>query len=156
MNISFRALKDADITLLFQWLQRPHVKEWWDDGDDTIEKVKAQYFDSTETVYRHILLSKENDSIGYFQCYPLAEGVIGIDQFIGDERFINQGIGTKAVKMFAAFIFEKYNPNSIILDPDPNNSRAIRCYEKAGFKFHNMQKAENGKQAYIMKMMANT
>jgi len=37
--LSFRPLLPADFPLLLAWLSRPHVKEWWDDGEDTLEKV---------------------------------------------------------------------------------------------------------------------
>ncbi len=43
MMRSFRPLTDADHPLLRDWLQRPHVKEWWDDGDNTLAKVAQHY-----------------------------------------------------------------------------------------------------------------
>jgi len=50
--IRFRKLEDSDLKLMFHWLQQPHVKEWWNDGDDTIDKVKAHYFEPEDNVDR--------------------------------------------------------------------------------------------------------
>ena len=80
---------------------------------------------------------------------------MGIDQFIGDKNSINVGIGTKAVKLFSELIFNERNPDSIVLDPDPDNARAINCYEKAGFAFYKLNKPANGKASYMMRLSAN-
>jgi RimJ/RimL family protein N-acetyltransferase len=53
---------------------------------------------------------------------------------IGDKNFWGQGYGTDAVKTLAHFGFAELNLERIWLRVFDNNSRAIRCYEKAGFK----------------------
>jgi RimJ/RimL family protein N-acetyltransferase len=40
MKLTLRQLTDADFLLLLAWLAKPHVKQWWDDGD---EKVGFQF-----------------------------------------------------------------------------------------------------------------
>lgn len=152
---SFRALEDSDLEVLFRWLQEPHVKEWWDDGDDTIERVIAHYTGDTDTVSRYILQSDAGDPLGYFQFYLEQDNVIGIDQFIGECSLLNMGIGTAAVKEFVKMIVNNRNPKAIIVDPAPANRRAIRCYEKAGFEFLKIEIGKDGDPAYIMKMDVN-
>ena len=149
-TVSFRRLQDTDATLMLAWLQRPHVKQWWNDGDDTLEKVRKHYCGKPDEVSRFVLLSAINQPIGYFQYYPLADNVIGIDQFIGDAALINQGLGTIAVSAFIARILESHSPKMIIVDPEPDNRRAIRCYEKSGFRYQTTAVDENGKSAYLM------
>src|SRR5512133_469323 len=133
--LSFRPLEFADLALLFAWLQRPHVKEWWDDGEDTLDKVVANYGQATdeENVERFILVRTpdgggEPRPVGYFQWYLLPDGTAGIDQFIGDADLLNQGIGTEAIRQFLELLVRRHNPRRIIIDPDPHNKRAIRCY----------------------------
>jgi aminoglycoside 6'-N-acetyltransferase len=152
---SFRTLENSDFQILFAWLQEPHVMEWWDDGDDTIEKVKSHYTSDMDTVFRFILQSDSGNPVGYFQFYIEQDGVIGIDQFIGDSSLLNKGIGTAAVKGFVEIVNRNRSPESIIVDPDPTNKRAIRCYEKVGFVFQEIKIGIDGKQAYIMKMDTN-
>lgn len=150
----FRPVTAADFPLMLRWLSKPHVKEWWDDSDDTLEKVASHYGADDETA-RFILLETESGlekPIGYFQYYAAGEGVIGIDQFIGEESCINRGIGTKAIKEFVRLIVERHDPPEIILDPSPGNKRAIRCYEKAGFRYFETREIENDQTVYMMRL----
>ena len=58
---------------------------------------------------------------------------MGIDQFIGDENYINKGYGTEIIHLFVKKLFNYPNIKKIITDVDPDNHRAIRCYQKVGF-----------------------
>lgn len=149
--VTFRKFSKSDFIQLFEWLQEPHVKEWWDDGDNTIEKVIKHYSSEANKVYRYILLSNDKKPIGYFQYYLKSKELVGIDQFIGYKSFLNKGVGTEAIKLFIDIIISDLNPSSIIIDPEPTNCRAIRCYEKVGFKFSEITSGQDGKEAYIMR-----
>ncbi|MGI8811166.1 MAG: GNAT family N-acetyltransferase [Pyrinomonadaceae bacterium] len=153
--LEFRPLVNTDFPLMLEWLSREHVKEWWDDGDDTLEKVARHYGRSEEGLERFILLEVHNGDkkpIGYFQYYAFEDGSIGIDQFIGEETHINRGIGSAAVTAFVEIIKRRQDPPYILLDPHPANARAIRCYEKAGFEHYATEQDENGKTAFIMRI----
>lgn len=54
--------------------------------------------------------------------------------FIGDHAYWNQGIGSLAIKMLVEDAFSKLGLKSIYLKVREENQRAIRCYEKVGFK----------------------
>jgi RimJ/RimL family protein N-acetyltransferase len=148
-------MKSEDFPLMLEWLSREHVKKWWNDGDNTLAKVAAHYGEKSENVKRFILIELEGNEekpIGYFQYYFAPENSIGIDQFIGEESYINRGVGEKTIKMFVELIRQKHQPASIILDPSPENKRAIRCYEKVGFKHFQTKEISNGQTAYLMKL----
>ena len=130
--IHFRPLRSNDLALLLEWLQRPHVKEWWDDGDDTLEKVTAHYTSDTENT-RRFIVELDGQDTGYFQYYRLDWNHIGADQFLADRYGLSQGVGTKCLLAFIDLIIEKEAPEMISVDPHPKNRRAIRCYEKCGF-----------------------
>ena len=57
-----------------------------------------------------------------------------MDQFIGEPEYWNKGIGTKYTKMVFDFLKKERNADAVILDPHQDNSRAIRMYQKAGFR----------------------
>ena len=59
-------------------------------------------------------------------------GELGI--LIGDKRFWNRGFGTDAVRLLLRFGFLTLGLNNIRLRVHAFNERAIRCYEKCGFK----------------------
>jgi RimJ/RimL family protein N-acetyltransferase len=155
MPFRFRPLTSDDFPLLLDWLSRPHVREWWNDGDDTLEKVARHYGETEVGLGRFILLEvNEGDEkpIGYFQHYLAPGGAIGIDQFIGEEAYINRGVGRQAIRLFVELILREHKPASIILDPAPENKRAIRCYEKAGFEHYETGRTENGESSYMMRL----
>lgn len=152
--LKFRPLGADDFPLLLEWLSKEHVKEWWNDGDDTLEKVVRNYGEEETSLERFILVGSFDSGekpIGYFQYYLIPDGSIGIDQFIGEEECIDRGVGTNAIEMFCEMIMREREPTSIILDPSPENKRAIRCYEKAGFKHYETKAGEKEGLAYMMR-----
>ncbi|HNW24063.1 MAG TPA: GNAT family protein [Candidatus Cloacimonas sp.] len=54
--------------------------------------------------------------------------------FIGEKTFWNQGIGAEAINLLLDFAFNILNLHNIYLSVMSYNKRAIRCYEKIGFK----------------------
>ena len=58
--------------------------------------------------------------------------VVGI--FIGDKNYWGKGYGTDAMKILVSFIFDQLNIHKIKLHVFSFNQRAIRSYEKCGFK----------------------
>jgi len=144
-QFTFKPLQETDLNLLCKWLNEPHVKEWWDDkltNDEIKSKYRKRIGDSVVVPFIAYL---NDQPIGFIQYYDAnkvgdgwwpneVEGTIGIDQFIGYKDLINCGIGTKMISEFIVYIFHNANVTKIITDVDPNNFRAIRCYEKVGFK----------------------
>jgi len=130
--IDFRPLTDADFPLLLEWLGRPHVREWWDDGDDTLAKVAAHYSrDQNDT--KRFVAELHGEPIGYFQYSRLSETDVGTDQFLADVRRLSKGLGTTCLRAFLKLIAVREQCLRISVDPHPSNHRAIRCYEKCGF-----------------------
>jgi len=146
----------ADLPTLAEWLARPHVSQWWDsaatlaDFSDTMADAAtghgaalAPADDSAATPY---FACRNGQPIGFIQSYVATStgagwwpnecdaGVRGIDQFLADEHCLGQGLGTQMVRDFAGFLFQDPTVTRIQADPNPSNARAIRCYEKAGFR----------------------
>lgn len=146
-RFSFRPLTTADLPLLHSWLSRPHWTEWWG-PTPTLAEVEAEYgawINNPAQVQPHIALL-DGEPFGYIQSYVAmgsgggwweAEtdpGVRGIDQSIADAAQLGKGLGTAMVKAWMAKLFADPQITRIQTDPDPSNARAIRCYEKAGFR----------------------
>ena len=60
-------------------------------------------------------------------------GTRGIDQFIGDPDMIGRAHGSAFIRQFTDGLLTAGTPR-VLTDPDPANARAIRAYEKAGFR----------------------
>jgi aminoglycoside 6'-N-acetyltransferase len=134
----FHPMTAADLPLVQRWLQEPHVAEWWHDPE-TFEFVSS---DLDHPDMAQFIVMLEGRPFAYLQCYrmsdwdacfgPQPEGTRGIDQFIGEADMMGRGHGSGFVRAFIEDILGSSVPR-ILLDPKPNNSRAIRAYEKAGF-----------------------
>ena len=146
--ISFRPLVDDDLPMLHQWLNRPHVAEWWA-TPATLADLIEEYGSHTAGVAPHqaFIAMADDQPIGFIQSYIAAAshdeawwldehdpGVRGIDQFLANESQLGQGLGTAMIRAFIARLFADPAVTRIQTDPDPLNARAIRCYEKAGFR----------------------
>ena len=137
----FRAVTEADLPMLSAWLAEPHVAEWWDDPDTEIASIR-EAMDSVET--EPLIVELDGRPIAYIQSYdPHLEdghpyqdqpfGTLGIDITIGPPDLVGKGHGSAIVRQFADMLFEEGAPR-VVIDPDPKNLRAIRAYEKAGFR----------------------
>ena len=74
--------------------------------------------------------------------------VVEVGIFIGKKNLLGKGYGTDAMKVLVRFIFEQMNINKIKLKVFSFNERAIRSYEKCGFKKEGILRQEifrNGK-----------
>ena len=149
-SIVFRSLREADLPLLTRWLAQAHVREWWggDEPPPSIEDARAKYLprmDAASPIRCYIALI-DDEPIGFVQSYVVRgcgdgwwedetdPGAIGIDQFLCDGRRLGQGLGTRVVRAFVQRLLAEPGVTKVQTDPDPANVRAIRCYEKAGFR----------------------
>lgn len=77
-----------------------------------------------------------NKAIGFCGLHNIDEvhrtATFGIS--IGDKSYWGHGIGTEATNLIVDFGFNILNLNSISLEVVDFNKRAIKCYEKCGFK----------------------
>ena len=61
--------------------------------------------------------------------------------FIGDKKFWNRGYGTEALRLLLDYGFKALNLHNIMLKVYSFNERAIKCYEKTGFKIIGKRRA---------------
>ncbi len=129
-----------------RWLRKPHVLEFWPEQmtDKQITEKYLSHIDSN-IVFPFLIYFSET-AIGYIQAYQAnhvgdgwwpdeKEGTYGLDLFIGEVDYLGKGYGTKVIKSFLNHIRNTHEVRKWIIDVDPKNTRAIRCYEKAGFRF---------------------
>jgi RimJ/RimL family protein N-acetyltransferase len=145
--LALRPMAADDLPLLHAWLRREHVREWWgDERLDTLESVAAKYLPRilAEGKVTPWIAMLGATPIGYCQSYVVAgddfwpdetdPGARGCDQFIGESEWLGRGLGTELVRALVDVILRDAAVTKIQADPSPDNARAIRCYEKAGFR----------------------
>jgi RimJ/RimL family protein N-acetyltransferase len=151
VNVAFRPLRRADLRLMHEWLQREHVRRWWDDHE-TYEDVVEHYLPALEggrPVDLYLILL-DASPVGFIQTYVVDDhpeyaervgvgagvaGVAGVDLFIGEEELTGQGLGVEVLTRFVGdIVFAKPATSACIADPDVRNTASIRAFEKAGFR----------------------
>lgn len=147
----FRPVTEKDLPMIAGWLAEPHVAEWWGDPDKEITEIR-EHIDSISV--EPLIVELDGQPIAYLQSYdphmeddhPYADqpfGTLGIDLSIGRPELVGVGHGSAIVRQFVEQLFEEGVPR-VIIDPHPENARAIRAYEKAGFRAIGRRQSEYG------------
>ena len=135
----FTPMTATDLPLIKRWLETPHVSEWWNDPAEQYELVSG---DLDHPDMAQFIVTTDTRPFAYLQCYdisawdsgfgPQPKGTRGLDQFIGEQDMLDRGHGSAFIREFAQRLLADGTPR-VVIDPDPDNARAIRAYEKAGF-----------------------
>ncbi|MHB8508291.1 MAG: GNAT family N-acetyltransferase [Candidatus Dormibacteria bacterium] len=148
--IEFVELEPAHLPMLWEWIQRPHVAKYWGYWNPpTREENIAQWTAMIEgrKVGKPYLIRVDGNDIGYIDRYRLSqdeemwtniglgEDAVGADIFIADESLTGGGLGARVVARFYLWLTDQEGLEVAIIDPEVGNDRAIRAYEKAGFRF---------------------
>jgi RimJ/RimL family protein N-acetyltransferase len=119
-----RRLEAADPALPYS---RTAIKEWLEEGLFKTEN---------NAVYLTIHRLDDGRLIGNIELEDLtptrSEAFIGIE--IGDRELWGQGYGTDAMRVLLCYAFTEVNLERVSLTVFEYNPRAIRSYEKAGFR----------------------
>jgi aminoglycoside 6'-N-acetyltransferase len=138
---AFRPMTAADMPMARRWLTTPEVVRWWGDPDEQAALLEEDLDDPRMVMW---IVSHEGRPFAYIQDYDprafglhhlgdLPPGSRGIDQFIGEPDMLGRGHGSAFVRAHVDNLFAAGAP-AVGTDPDPANPRAIRAYEKAGFR----------------------
>lgn len=87
--------------------------------------------------YQFAIVDKKTDTLlgnGGFSSIDNLKQTAEVGLFIGEEKMRNIGLGTEALKLLVKYGFEYLNLNNIMLRVYSFNERAIKCYNKCGFK----------------------
>ena len=148
-NILLRELEEKDKSLLLKWLTDERILNFWEGKSAVfdLDRVTEKYYSEEDIEIIRSIIEYDGVSIGYVQMYklneellneyeyPLTDKVVyGIDQFIGEPEYWDKGIGTEFMKLVLTYLTKEKGAEIVILDPHTDNPRAIRCYEKVGFK----------------------
>ena len=139
-DYGFRPMTAADMPMARRWLETPEVQRWWGDADGQVSLLEEDLEDPRMSMW---IVSHEGRPFAYIQDYDprswdmhhlgdLPPGSRGIDQFIGEPDMIGRGHGSALIRAHVDRLFAAGAP-AVGTDPDPENARAIRAYEKAGF-----------------------
>lgn len=157
MDITFSPLQDSHLPLLLTWLETPHVKAWWDQDIQWTPQLIKEKFGSyvhgykleqgIKKPFQAYVIYADDVPMGYIQLYnphdfprdytdaleELPLSLAALDLLIGEEEYLGKGLGAYILKQFVRQYVD-LDYDACFVDPDTANIRAIRAYEKAGFK----------------------
>jgi aminoglycoside 6'-N-acetyltransferase len=146
----FRPMSAGDLPLIRRWLEIPEVTRWWGHADEQYELVRG---DLDHPDMDQFIVALDDQPFGYIQCYALSTwnqsfglqppATRGIDQFIGEPAMIGRGHGSGFIRQFVEGLLASGIPR-VVTDPDPDNGRAVRAYEKAGFQSERVVDTSDG------------
>jgi aminoglycoside 6'-N-acetyltransferase len=171
MDLAFRRMTDADLPALHRWLQEPHVRAFYDDGLRTLEAVAAYHGDALhgrEPTHLFFALAG-GEPCAYLQTYRIADHPAyaaavqvgpddaAVDMLIGEPRFAHRGLGGPLLRRFVDdVVWSLTGAPACWIAPSPDNARAIRAYEKAGFAYVKTVDVPGSGAEYFMRLASRT
>lgn len=156
-QFEFQKVNSKHKKTIFSWLDKPHVKEFWDNSTEHREDIlifidgrikQSNYFDGSFTywigsyddepfafIMTAEILDDEDLPLAWKKHLSKKGETYSIDFCIGNEKYLGKGLAAPTLKAFTKFFKnENKNVDTFFIDPDEDNPKATHVYEKAGFK----------------------
>ncbi|EGW41605.1 GNAT family protein [Desulfosporosinus sp. OT] len=142
-----RPIEEDDIDLLYQWYNDQEVNLWssgaWPLNTlQTKDQIAEKFLDGAPDTYRYAILDENKLLIGTtgFKEVNIPGRSATLYVVIGNKSYWGKGYGSDALITFVRFLFNQWNFHRISLDTWDENLRAIKAYEKVGFKIEGRQR----------------
>jgi len=141
--VRLRPAVRADWDLIRGWLARPDIQEWWGPLSATEAEVDMA-LGSQHALCR--IIEGDGEPVGYAHAVDatlwgealpqdLEPGTWDLDLFIASEEHRGRGVGQVALALFKDEVFASTLAVAVCVFPSVKNERAVRAYEKAGFRW---------------------
>lgn len=153
-KVKIRLMEDEieEYKFMTKWLSTPEVLDFYEGRSksyslEAIIKKFGPRAKGEEVV--PCMIEYDGVTIGYVQYYETnardyeisnilfdekISKIMAMDIVIGETNFWNRGIGTEVMREIISYLFSQKGADMIWIDPIVSNERAIRWYEKSGFK----------------------
>ena len=159
-SVRLRTASHGDWPLIRRWLGRADIEAWWGPRASTEAEVLIA-LDSPSAICRMIESTATRETIGYGHAIDaatwgaelpedLAPGTWDIDLFIAAEAHRGNGAGAAALGLLRDEVFETTLAVAVAVFPSIANERAVRAYEKAGFRWKRVWANPHGGHAWFM------
>jgi RimJ/RimL family protein N-acetyltransferase len=127
-----------DAELYAKWLNDPEVSKYLSLRSMNVSAESEKGFlEKLQREHNYAIVDLQKDELigncGFVEIDSLNRtGEVGI--FIGNRDYWGKGYGTEALKLLIGYGINFLNLRSFFLQVYSYNARALRCYEKVGFK----------------------
>jgi aminoglycoside 6'-N-acetyltransferase len=144
-RVRLRPVGPGDQEALTRIFTDPEVARWWGDPARSVRDVMNP--DESESCF---IIELDSKAIGMIQCTeendPMYEHA-GIDLALHSD-WQGEGLGPDAIRTLAEHLIKVRGHHRLTIDPAAHNTRAIKAYERVGFKpVGVMRKYERGLDA---------
>lgn len=105
--------------------------------EEYCEDFKDYYFDGSKPECGQLWIIKHRDEEVGAICYSsfhLKGKSAELDIWMGTEKNCGKGLGSESIKIFCDYLKHHRGIERFIIRPSKRNRRAVRAYEKAGFR----------------------
>lgn len=141
-NLRLRAIEREDIPTFLRWFNDPEVRRHLLMHEPMSRAKEERWFEehlSRKDEFLFAIEVKEGKDwvhIGNLGLHKIdwKNRVATFGIVIGEKAYWNRGYGTEAVRTALRYAFFELGLNRVELETFSFNRRAIRCYEKVGFR----------------------
>jgi RimJ/RimL family protein N-acetyltransferase len=142
-EVILRPMTVAEFPMFYKWATASEATQfWYEDGRiPTLEEFardwQEYYFDGSQPEKGRCFIILVGDrAIGQVNYNDInrENNSVELDIIIAEDANKNKGYGTDALKALARYLFQNMNIELCWIEPIARNTRAVRAYEKAGFR----------------------
>ncbi len=129
-----RAPRAEDADRLEEILREPAVARWWGGYDVDAKRIVQEILEDREVV--SYAVDANGELVGLIQYQEEHDPDYrhaSIDIFLATASH-GQGLGSEALQLLARYLFDERGHHRLTIDPAAANRRAIRAYERVGFR----------------------
>jgi len=146
--------------MMRRWLTEPHVRAWRGDPDTELALIDED-IDDGPTDMR--IVSLKGHPFAYVQDYPAHHWPMphyghfprrtrAMDTFLGDPDLLGKGHARGYLRQRSLELLAAGYPK-VVIDPSPENVRAVNTYRGAGFFGEKVVPCEDGHLVIVMEFM---
>jgi RimJ/RimL family protein N-acetyltransferase len=144
-KVALRPAVDADKRMIYEWAHHSDIAHWlhWPPKDrietyqEWCEDWKPHYFNDEEPRRgRLFVIMRDDEPIGAtaYNTIDDENNRVEVDIWMSCEKNCEKGHGPDALRALIKYLHQTHGVDQAWLQPSAQNPRAIRAYEKAGFR----------------------
>ncbi len=146
-RIYLRALEREDLGKCLEWHNDPEIRKFAGEIIPINKEKLEEFFDleikDRDKIWFSIMNKADDELIGDLRLYlKFRTGDIGI---VIEKAYWSKGYGTEVMKLALDYCFNTLDLHRVELWVFEFNTRAIRCYEKVGFKREGVKREDSYK-----------
>lgn len=147
-------IKPEEKQAFYELATQSYGSRFWYDQERKSKRSKTEFFQDWKDAYFDpdnpnegqcfwiVVNDQKIGQVNYNKIHP-RDKKVELDIIIGPKEYLGKGYGTDALKTLIIYLFDDFNINKIWIEARANNSRAVKAYQKIGFKQEGILRQES-------------